>query len=208
MSNIFVSFQFVQIMFMYCPYLFSIQSSGSPCVQINTQDTYDLWFGRSLYAWKYKDIIFLTQPISWSTKIRVSCNCKNKIVFQNHRNVIFHFHKTSSLTLACTHKYEIIPFHNILMTNLSITYIYLPCLCLISLFISNLSKSRLFTSHTCFQFGVHDHIASKLTHMTRTIFNLDVLYMHEKNKEIIFPTQPDSWSSKTGVSHNRRNKII
>jgi hypothetical protein len=53
-----------------------------------------------------------------------------------HRNAIFPFHKTSSLALACTHIHEIITFHNTLMTNLSITYISLPCLCPINKLLS------------------------------------------------------------------------
>jgi hypothetical protein len=87
---------------------------------------------------------------------------------------------TSSLALTCTHKHEIIPFYNILPINLSITYISLQCLCLIYLFLSNLSKSRLYTSYICFQFGVEDHLAFKLTHMTRTTSDLNIFYMHGK----------------------------
>jgi hypothetical protein len=103
-----------------------------------------------------------------------------KSVFSTHRrNVIFHFHKTLSLAPPYTHKHEIIPFHNTLITNISITYISLPCLCLISLFISNLSKSHLFTSHICFKFRVQDNIDYKLMHMTCTPSNLDLLYMHK-----------------------------
>jgi hypothetical protein len=110
----------------------------------------------------------------------------------------------SSLTPVCTHKYEIILFHNTLTTNRSITYILLPCLYLISLFISNLSKSCLFTSHIYLQFRVQDHLAFKLMHMTHMTSDLDVLYIHEK----IFSMQPVSWSTKIGVSHNHQNKII
>jgi hypothetical protein len=102
-----------------------------------------------------------------------------KSFLSTHRNAILHFHKTSSLAPACTHKHEIIPFYNILMTNLLITYIYLPCVCLIFLFLSNLSKTRLYTSHICLQFGVQYHPAFQLTHRTRTTSDLDILYMHE-----------------------------
>jgi hypothetical protein len=105
---------------------------------------------------------------------------ETKSFSSTHRNAIFHFHKMSSLALVCTHKHEIIPFHNTLMTNISITYVSLPCLCLISLFNSNLYKSRLFTSHICFQFRVQNHLAFKLMHRTRTTTNLDVHYMHGK----------------------------
>jgi hypothetical protein len=167
-------------MFIYFSYLFSIRGPRPTCIQINAQDTYDLWFGRSLYAWKDKEIIFPTQPVSWSTKIGVSRNCRNKIIFSTHRNAIFHFHKTLSLALSCTHKHEIFSFHNTLMTNLLIMYISLPILCLISLFISNLFKSHLFTSHICFQFRVQDQLAFKLMHRMCTISNLDVVYKHVK----------------------------
>jgi hypothetical protein len=105
---------------------------------------------------------------------------ETKLFSSTHRNVIFYFHKTTSLASAWTHKNEIIHVHNTLMTNLSITYIFLPCLCLISLFISNLSKSRLFSSHICFQFGVQGHLTFELTHGKHTTFDLDVLYMNGK----------------------------
>jgi hypothetical protein len=74
MSNILIYFQFVQITFIYFTYLFPVQSPGPPCLQINAQDTYDLQYRRSLYAWKDKEIIFATQLVSWSTKIRVTRN--------------------------------------------------------------------------------------------------------------------------------------
>jgi hypothetical protein len=180
MFNIHVYFQFVQIIFIYFPYLFLIQSLVTHCLQINAQDAYNLRFGRSLYAWKYKEIIFLMQPVSWSTKIKVTRNHRKKSFSDTQRNAIFFFHKTSSLAHACTDKHEIIPFHNILMKNLSIMYIYLPCVCLISLFLSNLYKSRLFTSDICFQFRVQNHLIFKLTHRMSTTSDLDVLYMHEK----------------------------
>jgi hypothetical protein len=45
-------------MFTYFPYLFLIQSLGSPSIQINAHDAYDIWFGRSLYAWKGNELIF------------------------------------------------------------------------------------------------------------------------------------------------------
>jgi hypothetical protein len=81
MFDIIVFFQFIQITFIYFPYLFSIRSPGLPCLQINAQDTYDIRFGRYLYAWKDKEIIFLTQWVSWSTKIGVTHNHQNKTVF-------------------------------------------------------------------------------------------------------------------------------
>jgi hypothetical protein len=46
--------------------------------------------------------------------------------------ILFSF--TSSLSFTCTHKYEIILFHNTLTINFSIAYILLSCLCLISFF--------------------------------------------------------------------------
>jgi hypothetical protein len=56
---------------------------GPSYLQINAQDAYHLWFGRSSYAWKDKEIIFPMQSVLWSTKIRVVHNCRNNIVFQN-----------------------------------------------------------------------------------------------------------------------------
>jgi hypothetical protein len=152
--NILVSFQFVQITFIYFPYLFSIRNPGPHCFQINEQNAYDLRFGCSLYAWKDNEIIFLTQPVSLSTKIGVPTIVKTKSFSSVHRNAIFHFHKMSSLASACTHRHKIILFHNTLMINLSITYIFFPCLCLISFFLSHLFISCLFIYHICFQFGV------------------------------------------------------
>jgi hypothetical protein len=99
-------------------------------------------------------IIFPTQWISCQLKSKSPIIIKTKSSSSTHRNAIFYFHKTLSLAPVWTHKHEIISFHNTLMTNLSIMYISLPCLCLISLFLFNLSKSCLFTSHICFQFRV------------------------------------------------------
>jgi hypothetical protein len=82
MFDIILSFQFVQITFIYFPYLFLIRNTGPPYLQINAKDTYDLRFGCYLYAWKDMEIIFPTQLVSWSTKIRVVCNHQNKVVFQ------------------------------------------------------------------------------------------------------------------------------
>jgi hypothetical protein len=98
--------------------------------------------------------IVLCQLKSESTTI-----AETKSFASTHRNAIFSFHKMSSVAPACIHKHELIPFHNTLLINFPITYISLPCLCLISLFIFNLSKSRLLTSYICFQFRLQDHLA-------------------------------------------------
>jgi hypothetical protein len=180
MSNIIVSFQFIQITFIYFSYLFSIRSPVASCLQIDAQDTYDLWFGCSLYAWKEKEIIFPMQPVSWLIKSESPAILETKSFSSTHRNAIFPFHKMLSLAPTCTHKHEIIQFHNILMTNLSIMCTYLPCVCVISFFYSNFSKSHLFTSHICFQFRVQDHLAFKLTHKTHATSDLDVISMHGK----------------------------
>jgi hypothetical protein len=82
MFNIIVYFQFVQITFIYFAYLFLIRSPGPTCLQINAPDVYDLQFGCSLYEWKDKEVLFPTQPVSWSTKIGVGRNHCNKIIFQ------------------------------------------------------------------------------------------------------------------------------
>jgi hypothetical protein len=64
MFNILVSSKFVQIMLIYFPYLFLIQSPEPSCLQINTHDTYEFQFGHFVYAWKDKKIIFPTQSVS------------------------------------------------------------------------------------------------------------------------------------------------
>jgi hypothetical protein len=43
---------------------------------------------------------------------------------------------------------------------------------------SHCNYSTLFISHVCFQLGVQDHLAFKLTHMTCMTSNFDVLNMH------------------------------
>jgi hypothetical protein len=83
-------------------------------------------------------------------KLESTTNAETKSFASTHRNAIFPLHKTSSVAPACIYKHEIILFHNTLMTKNLITYISLPCLCLISLFIFNLSKSHLFTSDIYF----------------------------------------------------------
>jgi hypothetical protein len=121
------------------------------------------------------------QSVSWSTKFRVTRNHRNKIIFQYPQKCNILFLKTTlSLAPACTHKHKIISFHNTLMTNLSITYISLLCVCLISMFLSNLSKLHLFTSHIYFQFRVLDHIDFKLTHRTRRTSDFNILYLPGK----------------------------
>jgi hypothetical protein len=42
--------------------------------------------------------------------------------------------------------------------------------------------SPLFISHVCFQFKVQNHLTFKLTYMTRTTSDFDVLDMHGKLK--------------------------
>jgi hypothetical protein len=86
-------------------------------------------------------------------KLDLSVIVETKLFFNIHRNTIFSFHKISSLAPPYTHKHEIILFHNALMINLSVTHISFPYLCLIPLFLYNLPKSRLCTSHIYFQFG-------------------------------------------------------
>jgi hypothetical protein len=52
----------------------STSESKPPSLQIDANDVYDLQFGRSSCSWKAKEIIFLMQPVSWSTKIGVTRN--------------------------------------------------------------------------------------------------------------------------------------
>jgi hypothetical protein len=54
------------------------RSSGPPCLEIDIQDASDLRFGGFTYVWKDKEIHFPMSLLSWSTKIRVSQNRRNK----------------------------------------------------------------------------------------------------------------------------------
>jgi hypothetical protein len=47
------------------------RSPGPPHIQLDVQIAYDLYFGRSTYAWKDKEITFLMLLVSCTTKIRV-----------------------------------------------------------------------------------------------------------------------------------------
>jgi hypothetical protein len=119
----------------------------------------------------------------WSTYMCVTCLVLHKLwtKFRNitHLILIF-FSPTGVLALVCTHKHEIIPFHNTLMIILLIMYIYFSCLSLISLVLSNLFKSRLFTCYICFQFGFQYQLDFKLMHRTCMISDLNVLHIHGK----------------------------
>jgi hypothetical protein len=66
------------------------QSPGPHCIQIDAHDACDLRFRHSSYAWKVNEISFSMQPVLWSTKIGVICNCRNNIVFQNLPVVLCH----------------------------------------------------------------------------------------------------------------------
>jgi hypothetical protein len=59
------------------------QSARPPCLQIDTQNVYDLRFGLSTCPWKDKKILFPMQLLTWSSKIKVDHNHQNKIIFQN-----------------------------------------------------------------------------------------------------------------------------
>jgi hypothetical protein len=62
----------------------STQSPGPSHIQIDVQNAYDLRFGRSTYARKYKEITFPMEPVSCPTKTGVIRNHQNSIDFQNH----------------------------------------------------------------------------------------------------------------------------
>jgi hypothetical protein len=62
----------------------STRSSGPPHIQIDVQIVYDLRFGRSTYAQKFKEITFSMKPVSYPTKIGVVCNYKNSTNLQNY----------------------------------------------------------------------------------------------------------------------------
>jgi hypothetical protein len=140
MSNILVYFQSIQITFIYFTYLFLIQSPVPPCLQINAHDAYALQFGRSLYAWKDKEIIFSTQLVSWSSKFGVARNHRNKIIEQYPTNLQYFlsikYSRRNYSSTWCTHKLVIISFHNELTTILAITYISLTFLYPINKFLS------------------------------------------------------------------------
>jgi hypothetical protein len=59
------------------------RSSKPPCIQIDVQIAYDLYFGRSTYARKAKEITFPMAPVLCPTKIEVIRNHQNSINFQN-----------------------------------------------------------------------------------------------------------------------------
>jgi hypothetical protein len=59
------------------------RSPGPPRIQIDLQIAYDLFFGRSTYARKAKEIIFPMDSVSCPTKIRVVCNHQNTTDLQN-----------------------------------------------------------------------------------------------------------------------------
>jgi hypothetical protein len=125
----------------------------------------------------------------WSTYRCVTCLALYKLwtKFYNVMHLILIvFSSMSVLPPACIYKHEIILFHNTLTTILLIMCIYFPCLCLISLFLSNLSKSHLFTSHICFQFRVHEHHAFKLMPDMYDLWFECSSYAW-KNKETNFP---------------------
>jgi hypothetical protein len=60
------------------------QSPWPPRIQIDVQIAYDLHFGQSTYARKYKEINFPMTPVSCPTKFGVVCNHQNNTNFQNH----------------------------------------------------------------------------------------------------------------------------
>jgi hypothetical protein len=57
------------------------QSPGPPRIQIDVQIAYDLRFGCSTYAQKAKEINFLMEPVSYTTKIGVILNYQNSTNF-------------------------------------------------------------------------------------------------------------------------------
>jgi hypothetical protein len=59
-------------------------SSGPPRIQIDVQIAYELHFGRSTYARKYKEVTFQMALVSYPTKIGVIRNHQNSTDFQNH----------------------------------------------------------------------------------------------------------------------------
>jgi hypothetical protein len=60
------------------------RSPGPHRIQIDVQIAYDIRFGDSTYAWKYKEITFPMGLVSCPTKIGVVRNHQNSTDFQNH----------------------------------------------------------------------------------------------------------------------------
>jgi hypothetical protein len=59
------------------------RSSGSPRLQIDVQDGYQIRFGRSTYARKEKEIKFLMAVAPGQTKIILDKNCQNNFNIQS-----------------------------------------------------------------------------------------------------------------------------
>jgi hypothetical protein len=60
------------------------RSPRSPRIQIDVQIAYDLYFGRSKYAQKPKEITFPMALVSYPTKIGFIHNQQNSTDLQNH----------------------------------------------------------------------------------------------------------------------------
>jgi hypothetical protein len=58
------------------------QSTGSPRIQIDVHITYDLYFGRSTYARKAKEISFPMAPVLWPIKSESSAIIKIVTIFK------------------------------------------------------------------------------------------------------------------------------
>jgi hypothetical protein len=65
------------------PSLSPTRSPGPSHIQIDVQSAYDLRFGRSTYARKYKEITFPMELVSCPTKIGVVHNHQNTTDLQN-----------------------------------------------------------------------------------------------------------------------------
>jgi hypothetical protein len=59
------------------------RSPGPPHIQIDVQIAYNLYFGRSTFAQKAKEITFAMALVFYPTKIRVVRNHQNSTDFQN-----------------------------------------------------------------------------------------------------------------------------
>jgi hypothetical protein len=67
-----------------CLSLSPTRSPGTPHIEIDVQIAYDLYYGRSTYARKDKEITFPMESVSCLNKIGVVRNHQNSIDFQNH----------------------------------------------------------------------------------------------------------------------------
>jgi hypothetical protein len=123
----------------YCvPCNHNRQSILSICWLISALHSNAIWVQFAWYQWYQSlSVAVVSQVVECSVLLEQLVEC-------------LRIQQSATKSSSRVYPHEIISFHNTLMTNHSITYSSLSCLCLISMFIFNLSKSCLFTSHISF----------------------------------------------------------